>query len=120
MAWSRTPDWSPLAEASGREYDRARLDGLAGVRKSGAFQVVQTLLAEPGVDAVLVHSADSDRIVHVSKPDDGGSIRAAWSDTPVWMPSDDGRSVAARAARAKGLAGVAVGVQGLVLALRGL
>lgn len=117
VAWSRSPDWSPLRPAVGTMYDMARLSGLAGVTKSGVVDVVRDLL-EHG--PVVVHSDVSDRIVHVSKPEDGGSIRAAWSETSVWSPFEDARSSAGRAAREIGAAGVEVGLEGLRKALRGI
>jgi hypothetical protein len=115
-AWSLTPSWSPLGSARSGRYREAAAEGLAGVQRRGVVDLVRYLLRIPGVRGVLVHG-QSDRLVYVTTPADGGSIRAAWSDTPAWSPFEDARNAAARAARAAGLAGVGTGVAGLVAVL---
>jgi hypothetical protein len=117
VAWSLTPAWSPLASAKSARYRDAAAAGLAGVQRRGVVDLVRRLLRVEGVRGVLVHGTGGDRMVYVTTPEDGGSLRAAWSATQAWSPFEDARSSAGRAARAAGLAGVGVGVPGLIDAL---
>jgi hypothetical protein len=117
VAWSLTPSWSPLASAKSGRYRDAASGGLAGVQRAGVPDLVRRLLRVKGVRGVLVHGTGGDRMVYVTTPPDGGSLRSAWSSTPSWSPFEDARSASGRAAREAGLAGVGVGVQGLIDAL---
>jgi hypothetical protein len=117
VAWSLTPSWSPLGSARTARYQDAAKGGLAGVQRRGVVDLVRRLLRVKGVRGVLVHGTGGDRMVYVTTPPDGGSLRSAWSATTSWSPFEDARSASGRAARAAGLAGVGVGVQGLIDAL---
>lgn len=112
IGWSMSPNWSPLNPAMGAGFEDAKRKDQAGTCRGKAHRVVRDLLNR-GVKGVLVHGAHADRVVYASRPDKGGSIRAAWSETVDWNPVQTGRSVPYQRAHARGLAGIVYGAEGL-------
>ncbi len=118
VSWTRTPEWNPEDPAFGGIYVRAKVLGLAGTARERPLDTIRGLL-QTDTPAVLVYGLPYRTVAYVTRPTPTGELRAAWSRTGIWPPTDSALSAEYRAAHAAGLAGIEWTWSGLERIIRG-